>query len=401
MSARTARLGMASGPRLARRALTLRGGAHPTGGDVISFDSGYASPEVLPDFTHAAVSALNTHRSEALQYGPPLGLPELREWIAGYMRDDGANVSADNVLVVNGAKNGLDLLCRLLTEEGDAVVVTAPTYFTGIPILRSFGLEIVEVGQDAEGLDAGQLHEVLEHRAQSGQAIPKFVYDIPDFHNPTGITMSADRRRQLVDLAGTWGMAIVEDSPYRKLRYDGEQEPSLKSLDPSGIVYALGTFSKLLSPGLRLGWIAAPHDAVVRAARLKSDGGTSPLAQRMVLEFLAGGGLVKQIERARAVYSSHRDAMAAALRAAMPSAGFLVPKGGYYLWLRLPERIDASDLMNRAYEEGVSVIAGAAFFAGRSETAARYLRLAYSYASIDEIHRGVEILAHAYRARMQ
>ena len=249
-----------------------------------------------------------------------MGLPALREWISNHMRQDGARTSADEVLVVNGAKHGLDLVCRLLLEEDDAVVVTAPTYFTGIPILRSHGAELVEVMQDTEGLDLGELRAALDRRQREGRCQPKFIYDVPDFHNPTGITMTRRRREAVVELAATNGIFFVEDSPYRRIRFEGHDEPGLKSLDDEGWVISLGSFAKLLAPGLRVGWVVAASELVSRLARLKSDGGSCPLTQRMILEFCCAGRLADHIERARSTYREHRDRMVAAIRQCYPSS---------------------------------------------------------------------------------
>ena len=179
----------------------------------ISFDSGHASPTVLPDLTGEAASALNTYRSETLQYAPRAGLPTLRKWIAEYMRADGTDISADNILVTNGAKHAIELVCRVLIDEGDSVVVTRPTYFSAIPIIRSFGAKFIEVGQDQDGLDVAELGALLARMTQEGTPLPKFIYNVPDFHNPTGVTMSLDRRRALIDLAVKYQIFLVEDSP--------------------------------------------------------------------------------------------------------------------------------------------------------------------------------------------
>jgi 2-aminoadipate transaminase len=390
---------------LARRAMRLPSPIHPEGGNAISFDSGYAFPGIFPDLSTAAIRALTVYRSESLQYGSPFGMGAMREWIAGYMRNDGAQADANNVLVVNGAKQGLDLICRVLTDEGDAVVVTGPTYFTAIPIFRSFGLEFIEVPQDGEGLDVAMLRERLAQRSAAGKKPPKFIYDVPDFHNPSGITMSLQRRRALLELAAEAGIAVVEDSPYRRLRFEGASLPSLKSLDRDGIVLALGTFSKLMAPGLRIGWVCADPDLITRMARLKSDGGTSPMTQRIILEFFLAGGLEPHLERARAAYMEHRDDMVAALRRDLPEATFTVPQGGYYLWLTFPQGVDTGLLAERAYDAGVSVIAGNAFFAADDPSSAkahgipkRYMRLAYSHAMPETIAQGVKLLSAAFRS---
>jgi len=379
---------------LARRSRALSNAAPaavPPG--AICFDSGHAFPAVLPDLTVEAELALTMHRGETLQYAPRPGLPELRDWIAEYMRADGVpGVAPEDVLVTNGAKHALELVCRLLLEEGDAIVVTAPTYFTAIPIFRSFGVEFLEVPQDSEGLCVGELHALLESRNRAGLPQPKFVYDVSDFHNPTGATISRSRREQLVALAEQYGVFLVEDSPYRKVRFDGEPLPSWKSLDRSGMVLSLGTFSKLLAPGLRVGWVCAARDLINRLIQLKADGGSCPLTQRTILEFCRLRRLPDHIARVQQVYREHRDRMVAAVRRELPEAEMNVPQGGYYVWLTLPEPVDGDQLARRAQERGVIFIPGSRFFALHAASRRRHIRLAYSHATPDEIDCGVRIM---------
>jgi 2-aminoadipate transaminase len=389
--------------QLSRRAARLSpNAAMMTHSSAISFDSGHAFPGVLPDLTEVANAALNTFRSETLQYAPRFGLPELRTWIAGYMTSDGAaNFTAENVLVVNGAKHGLELVCRLLLDEGDSVVVTAPTYFSAIPILKSFGVEFIEVSQDADGMNVDELRSLLEDSKRNGRRLPKFIYDIPDFHNPTGVTMSRSRREALINLAASFGIFIVEDSPYRKVRFEGESQPSLKALDRGNTVLTLGTFSKLLAPGLRIGWIAGPSEILARIALLKSDAGSCPLTQRLIIEFCRAGKLPDHTRRVQEVYRTHRDRMAAAIERELPEVSFEIPHGGYYLWLTLPKGCDGDDVAKRAEREGVTVVPGSKFFAANGGRGAgqkapqNYIRVAYSHASVDEIDEGVRRLASA------
>ena len=349
-----------------------------------------------------ARTALNEYRHETLQYGPTLGLPGMREWIAGYLKENGVNVTADNVLIVNGAKHGLDLISRLLLDEGDTVVVTAPTYFTGIPIFKTFGANFVEVSQDLDGLVVEELEKTLERRAHEGKALPKLIYNVPDYHNPAGVTMSRERRRALVELADAHGMYIVEDSPYRRVRFEGENEPMIKAFDRADTVFILGTFSKLVAPGLRIGWIVTSPEFVARLAQLKSDLGSCPLTQRIILEFCKGGHLAEHTTRVQSLYRSHRDAMVAALREHLPEASFTVPHGGYYLWLTLPIHINADKLTARALEEKVGIIPGSKFFAGAGPQGkgapTNHIRLCYSHADPDEIVEGIKRLARAVRA---
>lgn len=365
----------------------------------IAFDSGHAFPGVLPDLTAEAALALTAYRAETLQYAPRMGLPELRAWIADYMTSDGAHVGADNILVTNGAKHALELVCRLLLDEGDAVVMTAPTYFSAIPIIRSFGATFIEVRQDNHGLDVDDLAATLDRRRRDGKPRPKFIYDVPDFHNPTGVTMPVERRGALLDLAAAHGIAVVEDSPYRRVRFEGTSVPSLKALDERDIVLHLGTFSKLMAPGLRVGWVAAGAPLVARMAQLKTDAGSCPLTQRTILEFCANGRLPQHIARVQERYRANRDRMVAAARRELPDVSFVMPHGGYYLWLTFPDGIDADELAACANRTGVTVIPGSKFFA-RADVAhpRNHLRVAYSHADEHEIDEGVRRLAAAYAA---
>jgi 2-aminoadipate transaminase len=372
----------------------------------ISFDSGHAFPGILPDLTQVAMAALSAYRAETLQYAPRPGLPELRSWIAEYMRADGVvDLSLDEVLVTNGAKHGLELVCRLLLDESDSIVVSAPTYFTAIPIFKSFGVEFIEIEQDSEGLNVPELQRALEDRKRAGKRLPKFIYDVPDFHNPTGVSMSRNRREAIIELAKDYGFFIVEDSPYRKVRFEGKSEPSLNALDVShNTVLTLGTFSKLMAPGLRIGWIAARRDLLARIVQLKSDGGSCPLTQRLIIEFCAAGQLDDHTQRVRETYRAHRDRMVAACRREIPEANFNVPHGGYYLWLTLPPDCDGDELGKRAAAEGVILIPGSKFFAANGGRVAgqpspqNHIRAAYSHASLDQIDEGVRRLARAYHS---
>lgn len=369
---------------------------------VIAFDSGFASPRLLPELSQFALNALAQHREEVLQYAPPQGHPKLRAWIADYMNQDGCDVSAEGVLIVNGAKHGIDLLCRLLLDEGDAVVVTAPTYFTCIPIFRSFGAELLEVGQDEHGLSVTDLEDLLARRQRDGLPRPKMIYNVADFHNPTGVSMPEDRRRALVDIAARAGIPIVEDNPYRRVRFQGEAIPTLKALDRDGGVIHVGTFSKLVAPGLRIGWVAAEPEVIARLMQLKSDGGSCPLMQRIVLDFCRSGAFAAHVERVQASYREHRDSMIAAIRRHLPEVGFTEPEGGYYVWLTLPAAMDGDELARRAAARGVNIIPGTKFFAGpegypRNQGARRNaIRLSYSFANPDEIEEGVARLGEAY-----
>lgn len=369
----------------------------PAAPQSISFESGHAFPGLLPDLTHESDDALSRYRSETLQYAPRPGVADLRRWIADYLAADGATVTPDEVLVTNGAKHAIELVCRALLDEGDAVVVTRPTYFSAIPIIRSFGAQFLEIGQDDDGLDVTELAALLEQHTREHRPLPKFLYNVSDFHNPTGVTMSLDRRRALLELAARYGLTIVDDSPYRSVRFEGEPVPSLKALDRHGVVVHVGTFSKLLAPGLRVGWAAGAPALVARMAQLKTDAGSCPLTQRVIVEFCTAGRLAEHTTRVQGTYRAHRDRMVAALRRTLPDVTFTVPHGGYYLWLTLPAAMDGDELARRAGEQGVAILAGSKFFA-RPDVAhpKHHVRVAFSHAAPDEIDEGVRRMATAY-----
>jgi 2-aminoadipate transaminase len=368
----------------------------------IAFDSGFAFEHLLPDLTSFAQAALTTHRAETLQYSANQGQPELRGWIADYMNADGCDLGPQNLMIVNGAKHGIDLICRMLLDEGDAVVVTAPTYFTAIPIFRSFGATFLEVGQDDEGLLVDDLEAMLAARAGEGQAAPKIIYNVADFHNPTGATMSRARREALVALAERRGIFIVEDNPYRRVRFEGEAIPTLKALDRTGIVLHTGTFSKLIAPGLRVGWVAAREDLIARLIQLKSDGGSSALMQRIVYEFCRSDAFVDHVERVRVTYAAQRDRMVEAVRRELPGVSLAIPEGGYYVWLTLPPSMDGDAFAARAAQAGVNLIPGSKFYAEggaypKNRGAEKnHVRLSYSFATLEEIDEGLRRLGAIY-----
>jgi 2-aminoadipate transaminase len=352
----------------------------------IGFDSGHAFPGVLPDLTREAEIALTRCRPETLQYGPRAGLADLRGWIAEYMAVPG--VTAEHILVTNGAKHALELVCRLMLDEGDSVAVTAPTYFSAIPIIKSFGATFLEIPQDDHGLDVSALAELLGRVPRP----PKFIYNVPDFHNPTGLTMPVERRQALIELAERCNIVLVEDSPYREVRFEGASVPSLKSLGGDRVIH-LGTFAKLMAPGLRVGWAAAPTPLIARMAQLKTDAGSCPLTQRVIFEFLSAGRLPEHIQRVQQAYRSNRDRMVAAVERELPNAKFVRPHGGYYVWLTLPEGADGDHVAACAAENGVAIIAGSRFFANPGPK--HNIRLAFSHATHEEIDEGVRRVAEA------
>jgi len=380
--------------RYAARVARVRagGGGHPDG--TIMFASGDAYPESLPDVSEFAQIAAVKHRTETLQYAPRPGLPELREWIAASLAADGIRVGADSILVCNGAKQGIELACKLFLDPGDAIVVTRPTYQSALGVFHGWEAAFVEVRMDADGMIVDELAQTLAERERRGLAAPKLLYDIPEFHNPTGVTLSGKRRQQLVELAARYRMLVLEDDPYRRIRFSGEPTPPIQSFDGHGGVIGLGTFAKLVAPGLRLGWVIARPDIVAQMAAMKADGGTTAFTQRILVEYCRAGRLEPDIRERVRTYRAHRDIMARAVREQLPQATFQLPEGGYYLWLRLPDGGDGDRLAALAEQQGVQVLPASHFHATPGPK--NYVRLAYSYASPSEIVEGVRRLAIAF-----
>ena len=382
--------------RYARRAEVLGKSIFEHPPDTIILSSGLAYPPLLPDVVREAGAAAGDHIAESMQYGPLMGLDDLRDEIAGFVAEDGVRCSRDNVLVTYGAKSALDLACRVFIEPGDRMIVTRPTYMSALHIMRTHNVSFLAVGQDTEGLDTDELEHALKRLDAHGEPAPKLLFDIPDFHNPTGITMSRARRERLIELAQRWGFVILEDDPYRRLRFEGEPVPPLKALDETGVVVALGTVSKILAPGLRVGWALGSPEIIRRMAFQKADGGSNPFAQRIVVDLMRSNKMALHIDELRDRMREHRDAMVAAFAENLPEIAIRTPEGGYFLWAELPAGANAEAIAELAIEHGVEVSAGRLCFPQAGP--GNFLRLAYSYVAPEEIRDGVERLACAYRA---
>lgn len=360
--------------------------------EVISFAGGLPATELLPagEMAELAREVLLSDGARALQYAPTEGLAVLRELIARRLRDRfGLQRSADDVLVVSGSQQALDLTGKIFLDEGDAVLCESPTYLGAINALRSYQPRFVEVPTDDDGMLPAELERLLglEERA-------KLIYVVPDFQNPSGRRWSVERRRALVEIAARFSVPVVEDAPYAELCYEGEPLPTVASLDSSGLVIFFGTFSKILSPGLRLGWVAAEPEILRRYVLVKQgvDLHTSSLTQLLAARFMLDCDLEGHIERLRRVYRGRRDAMLAALAVHLPPGVRVTrPAGGLFLWLELPEGIDARKLLEGCLEAQVAFVPGGAFFAngGHENT----VRLNFSAMPEERIAEGVRRLA--------
>jgi 2-aminoadipate transaminase len=356
--------------------------------DTISFARGIPAPECLPaaELADCARAALERDGRTALSYGSSAGYPPLRSWLA-----ERHGVKPERVLVTNGSLQGLLFLAEhLLPKSGRRVLVEAPTYDRPLLILGRLGADVVALPQDDDGLDV----DALERELQSGPP-PAFLYTIPTFQNPSGRSLSLERRRRLVELAQGHSLLVVEDDPYGLVRFEGDPLPSLLELDGARRVVYSSSFSKTVAPGVRVGYLVLPEglERAVEALAISTYVTPGLVSQATVWEFVRRGSFEPNLERVRGLLRRRRDAMLGALRAELgDGARWSRPEGGYFVWLDLPETVDAAALLTAATEAGVTFVKGADFFPGGrgGESAAR---LAFSFASPEEIEEGVRRLA--------
>jgi 2-aminoadipate transaminase len=369
-------------------------GARP---EVISFAGGLPAADCLPlDEIQTCLDAvLAAEGRRALQYGPPY--PPLREWIAGYMRRRGVACAVENVFITNGAQQALEILGRLLLDPGEPAVVEALT-FTGIgQVMHAHGARLRAAALDLEtGVDPAGFERALLEDGRPARVAAV----IPDFNNPTGASLTPAKRPALAAAAARAGVPLIEDDPYSLLRYAGETLPPIKAYDDAGLVLYIGSFSKVIAPALRLGWIVAPADLLPRLTVLREslDLESSQLLQRVATEFAQRGFLESHVQTLNAANLARRDAMQAALsRELGATASWTVPDGGLFLWVTLPAHLDTAALFPAALENGVAYIPGVHFSAdGRHANA---LRLNYSNNTPERIAEGIRRLASVIKER--
>ena len=358
-------------------------------GEYISFASGLPDPALFPAeaLGAAAERVLSADAAGALQYGPAEGYPPLRAWLAERLTERGFAARPDNILLTSGSQQALDLAARAFLNEGDRVCIESPTYLAALQVCDSYGAIYRPVPQDEEGMDVA----LAESAVSAGCSM---LFALPNFQNPTGRTLSLDRRERLAAALDRADTALMEDDAYYDLRYEGEALPPIGSLMRKGIALYSGTFSKIIAPGLRVGYLYGPPEVIARLTQLKqiTDLHTGSLAQRLVYEFVTKNDLDGQIERLRTAYRAKRDVMLAALRETMPGGvSWTRPAGGMFLWLTLPEPMNASDLLMTAMSRGIIFVPGIGFHPdGRG---ANTLRLNFVSASPEKIKAGIAILA--------
>lgn len=374
---------------------------------MISFGGGFPAPEVFPieKFKEACDTVLTEMGKQALQYGATEGYQPLRELIASNAGKYGIQVSADNVLITTGSQQALDLLGKIFLNRGDRILVESPTYLGALQAWNAYGCDYVTIDSDDDGMQTEQLRDLISTNI-------KFIYALPNFQNPSGTTLSLERRKQLIEIANSQGVPIIEDDPYGQLRYEGEHLPPVVVLDDeirskefpvySGNVIYTSTFSKILAPGLRLAWVVAPVDVIKKLVQAKqgSDLNTSTFNQFIAYELAKSPWMREHIQMIRRVYRERRDTMLEALEENMPDGTeWTKPKGGLFLWVRLPKGCDTTLLFPKAIEEKVAYVPGESFHpnGGGKNT----MRLNFSACNPETIRVGIQRLGKIIKNQMK
>ena len=364
---------------------------------VISLGGGLPEPSLFPteEIAEITSSVLRERGYLALQYGPTQGEDEMLEALTAHMKEFGDNALPEQVCVTSSSQQGLDLLAMLFLDIGSPVIMGIPSYLGAIQAFSRCGADMRGVRLDNDGMDIEGMKRTLLDLDREDKS-PRFIYVIPDYQNPSGVTMSLSRREELIRIARDGNIPIVEDSPYRELSFTGRTLPSLWTLAGGEGVIMMKTFSKMLFPGMRLGWLVGEADLIEKVVMLKQsvDLCTSSFTQLILAEYIRRGRMKESIEKAIECYGPKRDAVLAALEAYMPKGvEWSEPTGGMFIWLTLPERIDTMDIFMTAVEHNVAYVIGRPFHCDRS--GGNTMRLNYSFPSKDEIEEGIKCLADA------
>jgi 2-aminoadipate transaminase len=371
--------------------------------EVISLAGGLPDTSTFPPDTFAAVAQRIAAEScaKALQYGPTEGLDETKDCIAAVMGAEGMRADADDVIVTTGGQQVIDLVAKTLIDPGDVVIAEGPTYPGAVPVFSAYQAQVVQVDMDADGMRVDLLEEILDRLEREGRR-PKFVYTVPSFQNPAGVTMSLPRRMRLVEVAHERELLVLEDNPYGLLRYEGDPPSPLYALDGGVYVMYLGTFSKILSPGIRLGWVVAPPPVLekINLGKQAADLCTSTLSQLMVQAYFERGRWRDYVDSLTAVYRARRDTMLDSLADHFPrQAEWTRPAGGLFIWATLPEFIDTTDLLARALRDNVAFVPGeAAFLDGRGRNS---MRLNFSGCDEESIREGIRRIGEVVTEQME
>lgn len=358
--------------------------------EIISFGGGLPAEETFPveEMKVICNEILSEYGGKSLQYSTSEGNDDLRKIIVEIMKEKGVNVDLDNILIVSGSQQGLDLTAKTFIDEDDIIICEKPTYIAAINAFKPFFPRFEEVSIDDKGLIPEELEKILINNKNI-----KFLYTIPDFQNPTGVTLSLERRKAIINLANKYDLLIVEDNPYSELNFTGEHLPTLKSLDSEERVIYLSTFSKTVCPGFRIGWVCASKEIIKKYILLRqgADLHTNSFSQMQIAKFFQKYDVKTHINKNRNLYKNRRDAMLEAIKTEFPSeVRYTKPTGGIFLWVTLPDYINSKKLLETSLKKGVAFVTGEAFYpnGGHKNT----LRLNYSGINEEKIKKGIKIL---------
>lgn len=356
----------------------------------ISFAGGLPDPKLFPSEAMREVTdkILKESPGVALQYGLTLGRVSLREKIVGLMAREGVKATIENIAVTTGSQQAITFSTMLFLNPGDVIITENPSYLGALAAFKPYETSYVGVNGDDEGMLMDELEEVLKNTSNV-----KMIYVIPNFQNPTGRTWSLERRKKLVEIANKYDLPIIEDNAYGEVRFEGERVPSIKSLDTEGRVVHLGSFSKILSPGLRVGWVCADENVIPKFELLKngSDLQSAELAQMQVDEYLANNDLDAHLTKINGAYKERRDFMIKSINEEFPKeAKYYYPEGGMFVWVELPSHVNTRELLKRAIEKKVAFVPGGSFYPQNDCESS--LRLNFSTMENDKIAEGIKIL---------
>ena len=371
--------------------------------EVISFAGGLPAPESFPvqQLKEITADILDNDGPSALQYGATEGVTELRQIMVDRYNAQGMDIELKNLVITTSSQQGLDLLAKIFINRGDKVICGLPSYLGGLGAFNSYGAEMIGIKFDEHGMRADLLDEKLAELKLQGIK-PKFIYIIPDFQNPAGITMPESRRMEIIEIAKKYDVLIVEDSPYREIRFEGKAQKTIFQLDGTGQVILLGTFSKIFVPGFRIGWVVA-HEAIVDkfvTAKQSTDLCTPTLNQKIVHKYIEKGYFDTNLKEIIKQYHAKRDNMLQAFRDYMPAGvKWTEPEGGLFLFLSLPEGMDAENLFQKAIENNVAFVLGSVFHCDGSGK--NTMRINFSFMPTDKTTEGVKRLAKAIKEEME
>ncbi|MCS0655367.1 PLP-dependent aminotransferase family protein [Cytobacillus firmus] len=367
--------------------------------EVISFAGGLPAPELFPveALKEVCNAVLNEEGAAALQYSTTEGYIPLREAICQRMKSAGIDSSIENVLITSGSQQAIDLTGRLFINEGDTIICESPTYLAAINVFKSYNAKFVEVAMDDDGMVMEELEQMLRDHPDA-----KFIYTIPDFQNPTGRTLKLERRKRMIELANQYDVLILEDNPYGAVRFAGEELPPVKHFDTEGRVIYLSTFSKIFTPGLRLGWICADETLIDKYVAFKqtADLHTDSFAQRITAKYMELYDIEEHINKIKAVYKERCTAMLSCIEEFFPNhLSYSKPEGGLFIWVELPEGIDSAHIFTECLKNNVACVPGAPFFPNGTQK--NTLRLNYSNMSKERIIEGMKRMGEVLHRELQ